>query len=168
MERELKQWSERILTPFGRKTILKALIIAKLNHLYWSNVLTDQPRWYRFFRKHKIVNNLKRATIKQVIIHLSKLLKTNFRKSHYVTFWVQKMERTLPNTRLQFYDCWLFRLLDIQNHTFFHWFWMEKSVDTLVSEFRAKLLRRPSGVTYFARDPLRSYFHEPQKMKFIS
>ena len=26
-----------------------------------------------------------------------------------------------------------------------------------------KLTWRPSGVTYFARDPLRSYFHEPQK-----
>ena len=28
---------------------------------------------------------------------------------------------------------------------------------------RAKLRWRPSDVTYFARDPLRSYFHEPQK-----
>ena len=28
---------------------------------------------------------------------------------------------------------------------------------------RAKLTWRPLGVTYFARDPLRSYFHEPQK-----
>ena len=44
IERELKQWSERILTPFGRITILKAHIIAKLNHIYWSNVLTNQPR----------------------------------------------------------------------------------------------------------------------------
>ena len=43
--------------------------------LYWSKVLTDQPGRHRFFWKHKIVNNLKRATIKQVIIHLLKLLK---------------------------------------------------------------------------------------------
>ena len=28
---------------------------------------------------------------------------------------------------------------------------------------RAMLTWRPSGITYFARDPLRSYFHEPQK-----
>ena len=28
---------------------------------------------------------------------------------------------------------------------------------------RAKLTWRPSGITYFARDPLRSYFHEPQE-----
>ena len=27
----------------------------------------------------------------------------------------------------------------------------------------AKLTWRPSGITYFARDPLRLYFHEPQK-----
>ena len=56
-----------------------------LTFIYWSKVLTNQPGWYRFFRKHKIVNNLKRATIKQVIIHLSKLLKFIFRKNHYVT-----------------------------------------------------------------------------------
>ena len=31
---------------------------------------------------------------------------------------------------------------------------------------RAKLTWRPSGVTYFAGDPLRSYFHEPQKTEF--
>ena len=29
----------------------------------------------------------------------------------------------------------------------------------------AKLTWRPSGVTYFARNPLRSYFHEPQKIE---
>ena len=28
---------------------------------------------------------------------------------------------------------------------------------------RAKLTWRPSGITYFARDPLRPYFQEPQK-----
>ena len=47
------------------------------------------------FRKHKIVQNLKIATVKQVISHLSKLLKFIFRKSHYVLFG-QKMESTLP------------------------------------------------------------------------
>ena len=57
--------------------------------LYWSKVLTDQSE-YRFIRKHKIVNNPKRATIKQVIIHLSKLLKFIFRKSHCVTFFLSK------------------------------------------------------------------------------
>lgn len=34
IEKELKQWSKRILTPFGRITILKSLIISKLNHLF--------------------------------------------------------------------------------------------------------------------------------------
>ena len=45
-------------------------------------VLTDQPGRCHFFRKYKIVKSLKRITIKQVIIHLSKLLKFIFRKSH--------------------------------------------------------------------------------------
>ena len=31
---ELKQWSKRKLTPFGRITVLKTLIISKLNHLF--------------------------------------------------------------------------------------------------------------------------------------
>ena len=34
IQRELKQWSKRILTPLGRITILKSLLIAKLNHLF--------------------------------------------------------------------------------------------------------------------------------------
>ena len=34
LEKELKQWSKRILTPFGRITVLKTLIISKLNHLF--------------------------------------------------------------------------------------------------------------------------------------
>ena len=63
--------------------------------IYWSKVLTDQQGSCRYFRKHKIVKNLKTATIKQVIIHLSNLLKRFFRKSHYVFFW-SKMESTLP------------------------------------------------------------------------
>ena len=82
--------------------------------IYWSKCLTDQPGWYRFFRNHKIVNNLKRATIKQFIIHLSKLLKFIFRKSHYVTFLGKKWNVPYQNTRLQFYHCWLFRVLEFK------------------------------------------------------
>ena len=36
IEKELKQWSKRILTPMGRITILKTLIISKPNHLFIS------------------------------------------------------------------------------------------------------------------------------------
>ena len=103
--------------------------------IYWSKVLTGHQGLCRVFRKHKIVNNLKTATIKQVIIHLSNLLKCFFRKGHYVIFLVKKWKVSYPNTRLQFHNCWLSRVLDIQDHTFFHWFWMEKTVDLLVSEF---------------------------------
>ena len=36
IEKELKQWSNRILTPLGRINILKTLIISKLNRLFIS------------------------------------------------------------------------------------------------------------------------------------
>ena len=34
IEKEIKQWSKRKLTPLGRITVLKTLIISKLNHLF--------------------------------------------------------------------------------------------------------------------------------------
>ena len=34
INRELKQWSKRMLTPFGRITVIKTLLISKLNHLF--------------------------------------------------------------------------------------------------------------------------------------
>ena len=34
VKKEINQWSKRILTPLGRITILKTLLIAKLNHLF--------------------------------------------------------------------------------------------------------------------------------------
>ena len=46
--------------------------------IYWSIFLSDQQGLCRFFRKHKTVKNLKTATIKQVIIHLSNVLKCSF------------------------------------------------------------------------------------------
>ena len=55
-------------------------------YIYWSKVLTDQQGLCRFFRKHKTVKNLKTATIKQLIIHLSNFLKCVYRKIHYVIF----------------------------------------------------------------------------------
>ena len=94
--------------------------------IYWSKVLTDQQGLCRVFRKHKIANNLKTATIKQVIIHLSNLLKYFFQKTSLCNFFGQKWKVPYPNTRLQFHNCWLSRVLDIQDHTFFHWFWMER------------------------------------------
>ena len=36
IEKEMKQWSKRILTPIGRLTVLKTLLISKLNHLIIS------------------------------------------------------------------------------------------------------------------------------------
>ena len=79
--------------------------------VYWSKVLTDQPGSCQFFRKYKIiVNNLKRATIKQVIILLSKLLKFIFRKSHFVTFLLKTLNVPCRNTRLQYPVYWTFNI----------------------------------------------------------
>jgi hypothetical protein len=41
IEMEMKLWSSRILTPLGRNTILKSLLLPKLNHLFAS--LPDPP-----------------------------------------------------------------------------------------------------------------------------
>ena len=68
-------------------------------YVYWPKVLTDQSEWSRFFRKLEILRTLKRTNLKQVIIHLSKLLKFIFRKSHYVMFG-QRLEGTLPKYAL--------------------------------------------------------------------
>ena len=43
-------------------------------------------------------------TIKQVVIHLSKLLKLIFRKSNYVTVFLKTLNVPYRNTRLQFYQ----------------------------------------------------------------
>ena len=59
--------------------------------IYWSKVLTDQRGLCRFFRKHKTVKNLKTATIKRVIIHLS-----NLQKKSLCNVFGQKMENTRP------------------------------------------------------------------------
>ena len=34
IEKELKIWSKRKLTPFGRITVIKTIVISKLNHLF--------------------------------------------------------------------------------------------------------------------------------------
>ena len=36
IEKEMKQWAKRILTPLGRLTVLKTLLVSKLNHLIIS------------------------------------------------------------------------------------------------------------------------------------
>ena len=45
------------------------------------------------------------------------------------------MERTLPEYVPSILPVFIICVLVIQNHTFFYWFWMEKSADLLVSEF---------------------------------
>ena len=73
-----------------------------LINIYWPKVLTDQSGWTRFFRRLEILRKLKRTNLKQVIIHLSKLLKFIFEKSHYVTFFASDWKVPYQNMRLQF------------------------------------------------------------------
>ena len=69
------------------KVVMTAVLLTCLQLLYWSKVLTDQQGLCRFFKKHKIVKNLQTATIKQVISHLSNLLKCFF---FFFFFFFQK------------------------------------------------------------------------------
>ena len=72
-----------------------------------------------FFRKHKLVKDLKRATVKQMIIYLSKLLQfIQVQNKLLCNFMAEKWKVPYQSTSLQF-D---YRMYWIQNHTFFHWF----------------------------------------------
>ena len=52
IEKEMKQWAKRILTPVGRLTILKTLLLSKLNNLIISqsglspNLLTASNTYF--------------------------------------------------------------------------------------------------------------------------
>ena len=85
----LQRWYKYLFNCKGDRLLKIAISLYQVifGVIYWSKVLTDQQGLCRVFRKHKIVNNLKTATIKQVIIHLTNLLKCFFQKSHYVIFW---------------------------------------------------------------------------------
>lgn len=74
LEREMKQWSRRILTPFGRITILKTLIISKLNHLF---IALPNPT-------DEIINNLN--------------------KSFFNFIWQSKVDRVKREVLMQDYE----------------------------------------------------------------
>ena len=57
-------------------------------YIHRSKFLTDQQRLCLFLRKRKTVKNLKTATIKHVIIHLSNVLKCFFRKKSLCIFFI--------------------------------------------------------------------------------
>ena len=65
-----------------------------------------------------------------MIIYLSKLLKFIFRKSYYVTLLANdwKVPYTTRICAFNFKRYWLPSVLDFHNHSFFHWFLMEKKV----------------------------------------
>ena len=74
IEALLKQWKNRILTPLGRITILKSLIIPKLNHLFLSLPNPDtiiikdlMLRFYEFIWNSKI-DRVKRIVITKTTV----------------------------------------------------------------------------------------------------
>lgn len=86
-EHELKQWSKRLLTPFGRITILKTLIISKFNHLFISlpnppeEIINKLNKMFFNFIWQSKVDRIKRDVLMQEydkgglkMIHLDKYI----------------------------------------------------------------------------------------------
>ena len=104
------------------KTVRETIFRADNMHVCWSNVLTDQLGRYQFFKKYKIVKNLKKKKNdnKTDDYLCFKITKAYLQKKSLCNFFVQNIERTL----LKYAPSILrpYRVLDIQNHTFLHWF----------------------------------------------
>ena len=86
-EHELKQWSKRLLTPFGRITILKTLIISKFNNLFISlpnppeEIINKLNKMFFNFIWQSKVDRIKRDVLMQEydkgglkMIHLDKYI----------------------------------------------------------------------------------------------
>lgn len=86
IENELKLWSKRILTPFGRITILKTLIISKLNHLFIA--LPNPP---------------------QIIIN-------GLQKNFFAFIWQSRVDRIKRDLLMQEYDNGGLKMINLQNY----------------------------------------------------
>lgn len=109
IEHELKQWSKRILTPFGRITILKTLIISKFNHLFISLpnppeelINTLNKMFFNFIWQSK-VDRIKRDVLMQEydkgglkMIHLDKYILA------LKCTWIRRLIKTETNYKIIF------------------------------------------------------------------
>ena len=97
LEREFKQWSRRILTPFGRITILKTLIISKLNHLF---IALPNPT-------DEILNNLN--------------------KSFFNFIWQSKVDRVKREVLMQEYEKGGLKMINLRSYIFSIKMYMDKT-----------------------------------------
>ena len=86
IEKELKIWSKRKLTPFGRITVLKTIVIFKLNHLF---IALPNPT-------EEIINNLQK----------------NF--FHFI--WQSETDRIKREILMQEYDRGGLKMINLKNY----------------------------------------------------
>ena len=86
IDKELKQWSKRILTPFGRITMLKTLIISKLNHLF---IALPTPS----------------------AVTINTLNKTFF---HFI--WQSKVDKVKRDILIQEYEDWGLKMINLNHY----------------------------------------------------
>ena len=71
----IQQWNRRILTPLGRVTVIKTLILPKYNHLFMSlpnpneeSLTSLNQELFRFLWKAKC-DKIKRVVVTQKCLH---------------------------------------------------------------------------------------------------
>ena len=118
-------WSESSLSAWWKLGTLAA---------HWAHTEdSDQTGW--MVKCHHAFPQRSKYLQLHFLQSFSYIPMTSIPIPNYVAFLLKTLNVPYRNKHLQFYHCWLSRVLDIQNHTFFHRFWMEKSVDLLVSDF---------------------------------
>ena len=86
IDKELRVWSKRKLTPFGRITVLKTIVISKLNHLF---IALPNPT-------EELVNNLQKKFF------------------HFV--WQSGTDRIKRDTLMQEYDKGGLKMITLKNY----------------------------------------------------
>ena len=86
IDKELKVWSKRKLTPFGRITVLKTIVISKLNHLF---IALPNPT-------EELINNLQKKFF------------------HFI--WQSGTDRIKRDTLMQEYDKGGLKMINLKNY----------------------------------------------------
>ena len=86
IDKELKVWSKRKLTPFGRITVLKTIVISKLNHLF---IALPNPT-------EELINNLQKKFF------------------HFI--WQSGTDRIKRDTLMQEYDKGGLKMIHLKNY----------------------------------------------------
>ena len=86
IDKELKVWSKRKLTPFGRITVLKTIVISKLNHLF---IALPNPT-------EELINNLQKKFF------------------HFI--WQSGTDRIKRDTQMQEYDKGGLKMINLKTY----------------------------------------------------